>query len=173
MSRTSHRFGLVLIDVDQFKELNDGYGHGAGDRVLTELSRRLGLRLRDEDLLARIGGDEFAAIITNIDEMTTLRTVDRDLHQVVAGSPFPGAGDGDRRHHLCWGRAGRKPDDELRRAAGRGRPGPLPRQGTRVGSEGRGRSAGERGRRDTRLTVNNVDYQRDGGYPHRCVARNG
>jgi diguanylate cyclase (GGDEF)-like protein len=88
MSRTSHPFGLVLIDVDQFKQINDGYGHGVGDQVLTELSRRLRLRLRDEDLLSRIGGDEFAAIITNIDDAATLRTLDHDLHHMIAGSPF-------------------------------------------------------------------------------------
>ena len=88
MSRTNRPFGLVLIDVDQFKQLNDGYGHGVGDQVLTELSRRLRLRLRDEDLLARIGGDEFAAIITNIDDATTLQTLADDLHRVIAGSRF-------------------------------------------------------------------------------------
>ena len=88
MSRTSQAFGLVLIDVDRFKQLNDGYGHGVGDLVLTELSRRLRLRLREEDLLARIGGDEFAAIITNVDDARTLETLGHDLHRLIAGSPF-------------------------------------------------------------------------------------
>jgi diguanylate cyclase (GGDEF)-like protein len=88
ISRGGTPFGLLLIDVDHFKQLNDSYGHGAGDHILNELSRRLTGRLRDEDLLARIGGDEFAAIITNANDTQTLQTLARDLHPLVADTPF-------------------------------------------------------------------------------------
>jgi diguanylate cyclase (GGDEF)-like protein len=46
------------------------------------------VRLREEDLLARIGGDEFAAIITNVDDTRTLETLGHDLHRLIAASPF-------------------------------------------------------------------------------------
>ena len=51
-----------MVDVDDFKSINDGYGHPRGDEVLKEISRRLKSRLRYNDMLFRIGGDEFLAI---------------------------------------------------------------------------------------------------------------
>lgn len=53
----------VLIDCDRFKSINDTYGHHVGDRVLRELARRIGETLRPSDLLGRVGGDEFLAIL--------------------------------------------------------------------------------------------------------------
>ena len=78
----------MLIDVNCFKALNDTYGHVAGDEMLKEVSRRLTSRLRDEDLLARIGGDEFAAIVTNVSDAATVDAVASDLHRVVADRQF-------------------------------------------------------------------------------------
>ncbi|MEQ8230066.1 MAG: diguanylate cyclase [Gammaproteobacteria bacterium] len=54
---------LLYIDVDKFKEVNDGYGHAAGDALLRELADILRTRIRGADTLARIGGDEFAALL--------------------------------------------------------------------------------------------------------------
>lgn len=54
---------VVMVDVDDFKRINDGYGHPRGDEVLKEISRILKSRLRYNDMLFRIGGDEFLAII--------------------------------------------------------------------------------------------------------------
>lgn len=54
---------LALLDLDRFKEVNDGLGHGTGDLLLAEVGRRLSQLLRTEDLLARIGGDEFAVFL--------------------------------------------------------------------------------------------------------------
>ena len=88
MSRGGTHFGLVLIDVNCFKALNDTYGHVAGDEMLKEVSRRLTSRLRDEDLLARIGGDEFATIVTNVSDAATVDAVASDLHRVVADRQF-------------------------------------------------------------------------------------
>lgn len=61
--RFGHRVGLLRLDVDHFKALNDSFGHEAGDAVLAELARRLRRCLRDADLPARVGGDEFAAVV--------------------------------------------------------------------------------------------------------------
>jgi diguanylate cyclase (GGDEF)-like protein len=57
-------FGLVYIDLDKFKPINDQYGHHAGDVFLQQVALRLKSRLRGNDILARLGGDEFAALIS-------------------------------------------------------------------------------------------------------------
>jgi diguanylate cyclase (GGDEF)-like protein/PAS domain S-box-containing protein len=54
---------LLVIDLDHFKEVNDGHGHSAGDRVLAAVARVLRARLRESDILARFGGDEFAVLM--------------------------------------------------------------------------------------------------------------
>jgi len=56
-------FGLIYIDLDQFKQINDLYGHKIGDRYLQEVAMRMKFQLRSVDTLARIGGDEFAVLV--------------------------------------------------------------------------------------------------------------
>jgi diguanylate cyclase (GGDEF)-like protein len=56
-------FGLIYIDLDEFKQVNDRYGHHVGDLYLQEVTRRMKLQLRSHDLLARLGGDEFAVLL--------------------------------------------------------------------------------------------------------------
>ncbi|MCA6123977.1 EAL domain-containing protein [Bradyrhizobium sp. WSM 1704] len=59
-------FALAFLDVDNFKHINDYYGHAIGDALLVELSKRLGLALRDTDMLSRISGDEFLLLLSPI-----------------------------------------------------------------------------------------------------------
>lgn len=61
--RTGEYFALLYMDLDDFKVANDEYGHAAGDEVLREVARRLAQQVREEDMLARIGGDEFGMVI--------------------------------------------------------------------------------------------------------------
>ena len=57
---------LLLVDVDNFKQINDGWGHDVGDKVLKEVARLLGESFRNTDCPARIGGDEFAVILPDM-----------------------------------------------------------------------------------------------------------
>jgi len=63
-TRNDGRVALLMMDLDQFKEINDALGHHHGDRLLIALSRRLEDVLRDADTIARLGGDEFAILLT-------------------------------------------------------------------------------------------------------------
>src|ERR1700742_3116789 len=60
-------FALAFIDIDNFKHINDYYGHAVGDALLIEVAKRLGLNLRETDMLSRISGDEFLLLLAPID----------------------------------------------------------------------------------------------------------
>ena len=62
-SRDQGRFALLMLDLDGFKPINDRHGHGAGDAVLIEVSRRLNAQVRKGDIAARLGGDEFVLVL--------------------------------------------------------------------------------------------------------------
>ena len=75
--RHERPLALALIDVDHFKSINDTAGHAAGDRVLAALGARLRSLLRNEDVLARIGGDEFALLLPETDEVDARAVLER------------------------------------------------------------------------------------------------
>ena len=62
----SSRFALAFLDIDNFKHINDYYGHSIGDALLIEVAKRLGLDLRESDMLSRISGDEFMLLLNPI-----------------------------------------------------------------------------------------------------------
>lgn len=64
--RGDHRVGLVYLDMARFKQVNDTLGHDAGDEVLREVARRLDTHLRDSDMASRVGGDEFAVLLSEV-----------------------------------------------------------------------------------------------------------
>ena len=64
--RSAGIFGLLYVDLDEFKQVNDIYGHHIGDRYLQETARRMKHQLRPGDMLARLGGDEFAALAPHV-----------------------------------------------------------------------------------------------------------
>src|SRR3977135_522317 len=65
-SEQHSRFALAFLDIDNFKHINDYYGHGIGDALLVEMAKRLGLDLRESDMLSRISGDEFLLLLNPI-----------------------------------------------------------------------------------------------------------
>ena len=69
--------GVLFIDIDEFKAINDAHGHAAGDAVLIELSKRLSAAVRPGDTVARIGGDEFVVCCEQIDESSIVALADR------------------------------------------------------------------------------------------------
>lgn len=77
--RTQQAFSLLMIDLDGFKEINDSYGHAAGDECLRKFATAVKSRLRNTDLLARMGGDEFCVVLP----ATTMREAAVVARQIV------------------------------------------------------------------------------------------
>jgi len=90
--RFGHPLGLVIIDIDHFKAINDTHGHPAGDEVLKELALRLAGAIRTVDRVARIGGEEFALVLVQTDGPAALEVARRAI-SAVAENPVP-AGNG-------------------------------------------------------------------------------
>lgn len=86
--RRSDQISLLLfIDLDRFKYINDTAGHTAGDRLLVEVSQRLKSRLRGADSLARMGGDEFAVLLSNV-AASDLPALADGFRKALTASPF-------------------------------------------------------------------------------------
>lgn len=78
---------LMMIDIDNFKQYNDQYGHIAGDQVLASVGGTLSACLRPTDLIARFGGDEFAALLPGISLDEAEKTANRLLERIAALTP--------------------------------------------------------------------------------------
>ena len=83
IEETGDDIALVLIDVDLFKNVNDTYGHDTGDKVLKNVAAIIEDNFRTTDYACRIGGDEFAVIMTDMDGVSH-RVVERKLHSIAA-----------------------------------------------------------------------------------------
>jgi diguanylate cyclase (GGDEF)-like protein/PAS domain S-box-containing protein len=82
-----HQFAVMYIDFDRFKLINDSLGHNTGDELLVQVARRLQEQLRPHDIVARMGGDEFAVLTDNIDsERTAVLLAERLMAAFLA--PF-------------------------------------------------------------------------------------
>lgn len=75
--RSGEAFTVIIMDVDAFKAINDDYGHEAGDRALQQVSVTLRANLRESDLIARVGGDEFAALLPRTDTEQSRQVVEK------------------------------------------------------------------------------------------------
>jgi two-component system, cell cycle response regulator len=75
--RSNRPLGLLIIDIDRFKQVNDSYGHNGGDRVLCEVAARLRASVRAGDVVARYGGEEFAVVLPEAAEDDILRIGER------------------------------------------------------------------------------------------------
>ena len=75
-TRRSDRYGaLMFLDLDNFKPINDAYGHGVGDLLLQEAARRIVECVRGIDTVARFGGDEFVVVLNELDQLEDQSTV--------------------------------------------------------------------------------------------------
>ena len=86
--REGGKLGILAIDLDHFKVVNDEEGHAAGDQLLAAVARRLEATIRAADAAARMGGDEFSILLVDADEESATETA----HRLVAelGKPYPG-----------------------------------------------------------------------------------
>ncbi|CAK0774029.1 diguanylate cyclase [Gammaproteobacteria bacterium] len=75
--KTGHRFSAILVDVDHFKKINDRYGHGAGDLVLSQIAEILIAVVRAGDFVFRYGGEEFLLILNHINEEQAIKVAEK------------------------------------------------------------------------------------------------
>ena len=85
--RNKQSFALLFIDLDRFKEINDSLGHHTGDLLLKEVTNRILTSVRESDSLARMGGDEFAVILSGLKEIQFVDSISREIIRLL-NNPF-------------------------------------------------------------------------------------
>ncbi len=81
--RTMKKLAVVYLDLDNFKPINDKYGHEMGDKILQEVGKRLGEVARETDCVSRIGGDEFVFVLTNLNSRGYLNRFEKRLEKAL------------------------------------------------------------------------------------------
>lgn len=108
--RSGHFPSVLFVDLDEFKDVNDGFGHDAGDRLLVTVTERLGSCVRAADTVARLGGDEFAVLLDSgdgrVDAVAAVKRI-----QSALGQPFHASGR-EMTPRASIGVAGASKDDE-------------------------------------------------------------
>lgn len=100
-SRTGDVFSLIMFDVDHFKQVNDRYGHRAGDTVLCEVVEKLRNSVRNIDIVGRWGGEEFVALLPKADAEAAMIVADRLRYHIDSiAVPSPRLRDNGIRHHI-------------------------------------------------------------------------
>jgi diguanylate cyclase (GGDEF)-like protein/PAS domain S-box-containing protein len=127
--RSGGHFAVMMMDLDNFKLLNDTYGHASGDRVLQEVAAILSKSVRRGDYVGRYGGDEFLALLPDTDAGSALKTIER-VKQTL--DEFAWRPDGEAAVPLCmsYGVATYPFEGRRERSAGRGRRESLSLEGT-------------------------------------------
>ncbi len=90
-SRYHKELGLLIFDIDHFKHINDQFGHQAGDQVLIQLSSLVAKSLRDTDVFARWGGEEFTVLVPSCGDACALRLAEK-LRAIIENAEFPDVG---------------------------------------------------------------------------------
>lgn len=92
--REGKLMALLMLDLDRFKDVNDSYGHLAGDQLLQQVASRLHLRLREADTVARLGGDEFTVLLEDISHKEdAARVAEHIITDLSAPYLLPGSGE--------------------------------------------------------------------------------
>src|SRR5271169_171395 len=141
VSRDGLDAAVLLVDIDHFKQVNDTYGHAAGDDVLRELAARATNTVRSVDLVARLGGEEFVVVMPETGPSIAVAVAER-LRSTIANEPFAIRA-GDERDRLL-----KRADDALYRAKADGRnrvvsrsPDPVGRPASLISADARANSA--------------------------------
>jgi diguanylate cyclase (GGDEF)-like protein len=90
-AKVNERVGVLFLDSDRFKDINDNFGHAAGDAVLVAVAERVRAQLREDDLVARLGGDEFAVLLAPLNKIEDAqRIADKIIASMDQPIPLPG-----------------------------------------------------------------------------------